>query len=82
MDRNKSAPGARGPKGKITQQPPDMFIALGQKSSTSRDVDSKRAVPLPKSSTGAHLQPGTSKSILLLINFLHQSKKSYYFRFV
>lgn len=63
MDRNKPPAGTRGPKGKITQQPPDMFIALGQKSSTSRDADSKRTVPLPKTSTGVHLQPGSSKGI-------------------
>nr|XP_022905448.1 integrator complex subunit 1 [Onthophagus taurus] len=43
---------SRGPKGKITQQPPDMFIALGSKQSASRDNDPKRTGPsLQKPST-------------------------------
>lgn len=50
MDRNKPALGTRGPKSKITQQPPDLFIALGAKAGSSRDSDPKRNVPiLPKS---------------------------------
>ncbi|KAJ8920096.1 hypothetical protein NQ315_011751 [Exocentrus adspersus] len=61
MDRNKPTSGTRGPKAKITQQLPDSFIALGAKQSTPRD-DPKRAVPLPKSSVGSHLAPGTSKA--------------------
>lgn len=60
MDRNKPLPGSRGPKSKITQQPPDLFFALGQKSSTST-ADSKRTVPLPKPSSSSHLQPSSSK---------------------
>ncbi|XP_066249303.1 integrator complex subunit 1 [Euwallacea similis] len=51
MDRAKSTQGTRGPKAKITQQLPDSFIALGAKPGTSRD-DPKRAIPLPKNSTG------------------------------
>lgn len=61
MDRNKPASSSRGPKSKITQQPPDLFIALGQKPSSSRDVDPKRPVPLPKATSTSHLQPSTSK---------------------
>ncbi|KAJ8945121.1 hypothetical protein NQ318_001586 [Aromia moschata] len=61
MDRNKSVPGTRGPKAKITQQLPDSFIALGAKQSSPRD-DPKRAVPLPKSTVGSHLTPGSSKA--------------------
>lgn len=59
MDRGKPIPGARGPKNKITQQPPDLFIALGSKQSSSRD-DPKRPVPLPKPST-SHLPSTSSK---------------------
>lgn len=59
MDRGKLTGAARGPKGKVTQQPPDTFIALGAKSSSGRDADSKRNVPLPK-----HVQTGTSKGKL------------------
>lgn len=47
MDRAKQSSGSRGPKSKITQQPPELFIALGSKQSSSRD-DSKRNVALPK----------------------------------
>lgn len=72
MDRNKPLTGSRGPKSKITQQPPDLFIALGQKASTSRDVETKRSVPLTKSSSSSHLQPGPSKGscryLLLVLN--------------
>ncbi|KAI4461631.1 hypothetical protein MML48_5g00000815 [Holotrichia oblita] len=60
MDRGKPLPGTRGPKNKITQQPPDLFIALGSKQTSSRD-DPKRPVPLPKSST-SHL-PSTSSKV-------------------
>ncbi|GJQ80377.1 hypothetical protein Trydic_g12240 [Trypoxylus dichotomus] len=59
MDRGKPLPGSRGPKSKITQQPPDLFIALGSKQSSSRD-DPKRPVPLSKPST-SHLPPSSSK---------------------
>ncbi|CAG9856871.1 unnamed protein product [Phyllotreta striolata] len=58
MERNKSGPGTRGPKSKITQQLPDSFIALGAKQSSPRD-DPKRTVPLPKSSVSSHI-PGPS----------------------
>lgn len=62
MDRNKpgSSQGARSSKAKITQQPPDLFIALGAKQGTARD-DSKRNVPLPKPSSTSHLQASSSK---------------------
>ncbi|CAH0555452.1 unnamed protein product [Brassicogethes aeneus] len=59
MDRNKPVPGVRGPKAKVTQQPPNHFIALG-KQSTSRD-DSKRTVPLPTTVT-SHLSTSSSKA--------------------
>lgn len=61
MDRGKPLPGTRGPKNKITQQPPDLFIALGSKQTSSRD-DPKRPVPLPKSST-SHLPSTSSKGV-------------------
>ncbi|XP_050499679.1 integrator complex subunit 1 [Diabrotica virgifera virgifera] len=54
MERGKGGPGTRGPKSKITQPLPDSFIALGAKQSSSRD-DSKRTVPLPKSSVSSHI---------------------------
>lgn len=57
MDRNKQPSSSRGPKSKITQQPPDLFIALGSKQSTSRD-DGKRSVSLSKSSP-SHINAGT-----------------------
>lgn len=62
MDRNKSgqSQSTRGPKAKITQQPPDLFIALGAKQSSPRD-DPKRSVPLPKTTASSHLQASTSK---------------------
>ncbi|EEZ98703.1 integrator complex subunit 1 [Tribolium castaneum] len=62
MDRNKpgQSQATRGPKAKITQQPPDLFIALGAKQSSPRD-DPKRSVPLPKTSTASHLQTSSSK---------------------
>lgn len=60
MDRGKQIPGARGPKNKVTQQPPDLFIALGSKQSSSRDNDPKRPVPLSKSSS-SHLPATSSK---------------------
>ncbi|XP_017779364.1 PREDICTED: integrator complex subunit 1 [Nicrophorus vespilloides] len=65
MDRNKPSQN-RGSKGKIAQQPPDMFIALGAKPSASRDADSKRnVVPiLPKSSSSSsHMSSSSSKVI-------------------
>ncbi|KAB0795233.1 hypothetical protein PPYR_12072 [Photinus pyralis] len=62
MDRNKGSSSNRGPKGKVTQQPPDTFIALGAKPSSSRDVDSKRSTSLSKPSS-AHLQSSSSKVI-------------------
>lgn len=58
MDRSKPITGSRGPKAKITQQPPDMFIALGSKQSSSSREDSKRSVPSSKPST-SHM-PSTS----------------------
>ncbi|KAJ8965278.1 hypothetical protein NQ314_004241 [Rhamnusium bicolor] len=61
MERNKSTPGTRGPKAKITQQLPDSYIALGAKQSSPRD-DPKRAVPLPKSTVSSHLTPSSSKA--------------------
>lgn len=57
MDRSKQTPAQRGPKSKITQQPPDLFIALGSKQSSSRD-DSKRSTSLSKSSP-SHISTGT-----------------------
>lgn len=73
MDRNKStsSQNQRGPKAKITQQPPDMFIALGAKQSSPRD-DPKRSVPLPKPNTSTHLQSSSSKGIynVILLNFI------------
>lgn len=68
MDRNKSISNTRGPKSKITQQSPDMFIALGSKQSTSRDVDSKRSVALSKPST-SHLSTSSSKGTTCLTNY-------------
>ena len=63
MDRNKpgQSQGTRGPKAKITQQPPDLFIALGAKQSSPRD-DPKRTVPLPKTTGSSHL-PSTSSKV-------------------
>ncbi|KAK4876341.1 hypothetical protein RN001_012763 [Aquatica leii] len=61
MDRNKSSSSSRGPKSKVTQQPPDTFIALGAKPSSSRD-DPKRSSSLAKPST-SHLQSSSTKSI-------------------
>lgn len=63
MERNKpgSSQGVRGSKAKITQQPPDLFIALGAKQTTARD-DAKRNVPLPKPSSSSHLQASSSKA--------------------
>jgi hypothetical protein len=62
MDRNKpgQSQGSRGHKAKITQQPPDLFIALGAKQSSPRD-DPKRSVPLPKTTVSSHLQASSSK---------------------
>ncbi|KAL3270064.1 hypothetical protein HHI36_009122 [Cryptolaemus montrouzieri] len=51
MDRSKPMPGTRGPKAKITQQPPELFIALGAKQSSTPRDDPKRTVSLPKPST-------------------------------
>lgn len=65
MERGKSSGGARGPKTKITQQPPDLFIALGSKQSSSRDNDPKRPVPLPKPSS-SHLPSTSSKGFFVL----------------
>ncbi|KAF5278356.1 hypothetical protein FQA39_LY05845 [Lamprigera yunnana] len=62
MERSKTSSSARGPKSKVTQQPPDTFIALGAKPSTSRDVDSKRSTTLSKPSS-SHLQPNSGKSV-------------------
>lgn len=61
MDRGKSASSSRGPKSKITQQPPDLFIALGSKQSTSRE-DSKRSASLSKSSP-SHISQGIIASV-------------------
>ncbi|KAF5307904.1 hypothetical protein FQR65_LT06471 [Abscondita terminalis] len=61
MDRNKGSSSSRGSKSKVTQQPPDTFIALGAKPSSSRD-DSKRSTSLSKPST-SHLQSSSSKSL-------------------
>lgn len=62
MDRNKQIPGTRGPKAKITQQPPDLFIALGAKQSSPRD-DPKRPVPIPKTTVSSHLQSSSSSKV-------------------
>ncbi|XP_045473416.1 integrator complex subunit 1 [Harmonia axyridis] len=61
MDRSKPIPGTRGPKAKMTQQPPDMFIALGAKQSSSSRDDSKRPTTLSKPST-SHMPSTSSKS--------------------
>lgn len=64
MERNKSGPGTRGPKSKITQQLPDSFIALGAKQSSPRD-DPKRTVPLPKSSVSSHIAGSSGKGMFI-----------------
>ncbi|KAF2879696.1 hypothetical protein ILUMI_26472 [Ignelater luminosus] len=61
MERNKTGSGTRGPKSKVTQQPPDTFIALGAKQSSSRDPDSKRNVSSISKPSSSHLQASTSK---------------------
>lgn len=69
MDRNKQTPAQRGPKSKLAQQPPDLFIALGSKQSNSRD-DSKRSTTLSKSSP-SHITPGMSFSDLYIYPFIY-----------
>ncbi|XP_018336442.1 integrator complex subunit 1 isoform X3 [Agrilus planipennis] len=62
MDRNKLVSGSRGPKGKVTQQPPEQFIALGAKPSTSRE-DAKRGISLSKQGSSSHISSSSSKGL-------------------
>ncbi|KAK9886100.1 hypothetical protein WA026_014889 [Henosepilachna vigintioctopunctata] len=62
MDRSKPIPGTRGPKAKITQQPPDLFIALGAKQSSAPRDDPKRTVPLSKPSS-SHIASTTGDKL-------------------
>ncbi|KAI4461611.1 hypothetical protein MML48_5g00012025 [Holotrichia oblita] len=82
MDRGKPLPGTRGPKNKITQQPPDLFIALGSKQTSSRD-DPKDLYPYQNPQLHIYLLPQVKwdnqkeneKLVHLLYNQFHLRKK-------